>query len=94
MANSFKQMTRDGTIKRTDTGMFISLDQIHVREGFNKREDDERTRRADDDLFNYLMNGGSVPRWRLSPVMKVECGLLKDTVGVAAMRAVQKLVSQ
>ncbi len=61
MANSFKQMTRDGTIKRTDTGMFISLDQIHVREGFNKREDDERTRQADDDLFNYLMNGGSVP---------------------------------
>lgn len=61
MANSFKMMTRDGTIKRTDTGMFISLDDIHVREGFNKREDDERTRQADDDLFNYLMNGGSVP---------------------------------
>lgn len=47
MANSFKMMTRDGTIKRTDTGMFISLDDIHVREGFNKREDDERTRQAD-----------------------------------------------
>lgn len=61
MANSFKQMSRDGTIKRTDTGMFISLDHIHVREGFNKREDDERTRQADDDLFNYLMNGGTVP---------------------------------
>lgn len=62
MANSFKQMSRDGTIKRTDTGMFISLDDIHVREGFNKRhDDDERTRLADDDLFNYLMNGGSVP---------------------------------
>lgn len=60
-ANSFKMMTRDGTIKRTDTGMFISLDDIHVRDGFNKREDDERTRQADDDLFNYLMNGGSVP---------------------------------
>lgn len=60
-ANSFKQMSRDGTIKRTDTGMFISLEHIHVREGFNKREDDERTRRADDDLFNYLMNGGTVP---------------------------------
>ena len=60
-ANSFKQMSRDGTIKRTDTGMFISLDHIHVREGFNKREDDERTRQADDDLFNYLMNGGTVP---------------------------------
>lgn len=62
MANSFKLMSRDGTIKRTDTGMFISLDDIHVREGFNKRhDDDERTRLADDDLFNYLMNGGSVP---------------------------------
>ena len=32
-----------------------------MREGFNKREDDERTRQADDDLFNFLMNGGSVP---------------------------------
>ncbi len=60
-ANSFKQMSRDGTIKRTDTGMFISLEHIHVREGFNKREDDERTHQADDDLFNYLMNGGTVP---------------------------------
>ncbi|EEW3262267.1 hypothetical protein [Escherichia coli] len=62
MANSFKLMSRDGTIKRTDTGMFISLDDIHVREGFNKRDDnDDRTRLADDDLFEYLMNGGSVP---------------------------------
>ncbi|MDF3691397.1 chromosome partitioning protein ParB, partial [Enterobacter hormaechei] len=61
MANSFKQMTKSGLIKRTDTGMFIALSDIHVREGFNKREDDERTRQADDDLFNYLMNGGSVP---------------------------------
>ncbi|MEB5748683.1 chromosome partitioning protein ParB [Leclercia adecarboxylata] len=61
MANSFKQMIKGGVIKRTDTGMFISLDDIHVREGFNKREDDERTRQADDDLFQYLMNGGTVP---------------------------------
>lgn len=60
-ANSFKQMSRDGTIKRTDTGMFISLEHIHVREGFNIREDDERTRLANDDLFDYLMNGGVVP---------------------------------
>ncbi|MGG5840335.1 chromosome partitioning protein ParB [Huaxiibacter chinensis] len=67
MANSFKQMTRDGTIKRTDTGMFISLDLIHVREGFNKREDDERTRQADYDLFIYLMNGGAVPPLEVIP---------------------------
>lgn len=61
MANSFKQMIKTGVIKRTDSGMFISLDDIHVKDGFNKRDDDERTRAADDDLFNYLSNGGTVP---------------------------------
>lgn len=60
-ANSFKLMTRTGVIKRTDTGMFISLDDLHVREGFNIREDNERTRQANDELFQYLMNGGVVP---------------------------------
>jgi ParB/RepB/Spo0J family partition protein len=66
-ANSFKKMTRKGVIKRTDTGMFISLDNIFVKEGFNKRDDDERTRQADDDLFNYLMNGGTVPPLEVTP---------------------------
>jgi len=61
MANSFKLMSRSGVIKRTDTGMFISLDDIHVRDGFNIREDDERTRLANDELYDYLMNGGVVP---------------------------------
>jgi ParB/RepB/Spo0J family partition protein len=54
-------MTRGGVISRTDNGMFIHLDDIHVKPGFNKRLDDERTRQADDDLFQFLMNGGSVP---------------------------------
>ncbi|MCL9630914.1 ParB N-terminal domain-containing protein [Enterobacter ludwigii] len=67
MANSFKQMTKSGLIKRTDTGMFISLEDIHVREGFNIREDDERTRLANDDLFDYLMNGGVVPPIEVVP---------------------------
>lgn len=67
-ANSFKKMTtKGGVIKRTDTGMFISLDNIFVKEGFNKRDDDERTRQADDDLFNYLMNGGTVPTLEVTP---------------------------
>ncbi|BFU34121.1 hypothetical protein GPC19245_21040 [Enterobacter asburiae] len=30
MANSFRQMTRGGVISRTDNGMFIHLDDIHV----------------------------------------------------------------
>lgn len=61
MANSFKQMIKAGVIKRSDTGMFIGIQDIHVKSDFNKREDDERTRLADDDLFNYLMTGGTVP---------------------------------
>lgn len=61
MANSFKKMIKEKVISRSDSGMFISLDNIHVKEGFNKREDDERTRLADDDLFAFLMAGGTVP---------------------------------
>ncbi|MGC0903456.1 chromosome partitioning protein ParB [Pantoea agglomerans] len=61
MANSFKKMIKEKIISRSDSGMFISLDNIHVKEGFNKREDDERTRLADDDLFAFLMAGGTVP---------------------------------
>lgn len=66
-ANSFKQMSRDGTIKRSDSGMFISIDNIHVRPNFNRREDNERTRSADDDTFNFLMEGGVVPALEVVP---------------------------
>ncbi|MFW0143001.1 ParB/RepB/Spo0J family partition protein [Klebsiella michiganensis] len=61
MANSFRQMRDGDVIKRTDSGMFIRIDELHVKPNFNRREDDERTRQADDELFNYLMNGGTVP---------------------------------
>ena len=59
MANSFRQMRDKEVIKRTDSGMFIRIDELHVKPDFNRREDDERTRQADDELFNYLMNGGT-----------------------------------
>jgi len=59
--NSFKKMSREGVIKRTDTGMFISLSDIHIKEGFNKREDDERTRQAGEELYSYIVSGGRVP---------------------------------
>ncbi|EPE8701340.1 TPA: DUF551 domain-containing protein [Escherichia coli] len=91
-ANSFKQMSRDGTIKRTDTGMFISLDHIHVRQGFNKREDDERTRQADDDLFNYLMNGGTVPPLEVIALYTAPPVRLVNTIDetlIEALRLVQ-----
>jgi len=61
MANSFKKMIGEKLIKRTDNGMFMRLSDIHVKEGFNKRVDDERTQQADDQLFSYLASGGKVP---------------------------------
>lgn len=67
MANSFKLMSRSGVIKRSDTGMFIRKCDIYVREKFNKREDDERTQKANEDLFKFLMNGGSVPPLEVVP---------------------------
>jgi hypothetical protein len=85
MANSFKQMIKSGQIKRPDSGMFISIDDIHVKPGFNKREDDDRTRQADDDLFHFLMNGGMVPPSKFLSVMKVESGLLKAIVAIVAI---------
>ncbi len=67
MANSFKKMTTSGVIKRLHSGMFIRLKDIHVKEGFNKREDDNRTRQADDELFEFLSAGGRVPALEVIP---------------------------
>lgn len=67
MANSFKKMIKGGIIKRSDTGMFISIDDIHVRPNFNRREDNERTRNADDDTFAFMMAGGVVPALEVIP---------------------------
>lgn len=61
MANSFKQMTKDGTIKRPDGRMTMNLDDIHVQEGFNKRVENEHTQAEDEKLFQHLMKGKPVP---------------------------------
>ncbi|EOS93820.1 chromosome partitioning protein ParB [Erwinia tracheiphila] len=67
MANSFKKMTTSGAIKRLHSGMFIRLEDIHVKDGFNKRENDERTQQADDELFEFLAAGGRVPALEVIP---------------------------
>ncbi|WP_273854442.1 chromosome partitioning protein ParB [Serratia liquefaciens] len=61
MANSFKQMFNNGTIKRPDGRMTIQLDDIHVQEGFNKRVENEHTQAEDEKLFQHLMKGKPVP---------------------------------
>lgn len=67
MANSFKQMIKDKTVKRADTGMFVRLEDIHIKPGFNKRQDDERTRAGNDELFEFLAAGGTVPPIEVTP---------------------------
>lgn len=74
-SNSFTKMRRDGTIQRKDSGMGIQLKDIHIREGFNKRVDDERLREADDDLFSYMMSKGVID----IPPLEVE---VRDEGGV------------
>jgi hypothetical protein len=62
MANSFKQMFKDGVIKRPDGRMLIRLDDIHIIEGFNPRDyNSEKCKEADESLYQHLMAGGSIP---------------------------------
>lgn len=62
MANSFKKMFKDGVIKRPDGRMLISLDDIHVIEGFNPRDyNSPECKDADESLYQHLLAGGSVP---------------------------------
>lgn len=67
MANSFKQMIKNGTIKRRDDGMYIQLKNIFIQDGFNSREDDEYTRAGNEDTYQYMKNGGQVPAIEVVP---------------------------
>lgn len=67
MANSFKQMIKNGTIKRRDDGMYIQLSNIFIEEGFNDRVDDEYTRAANEELYLFMKNGGQVPAMEVVP---------------------------
>lgn len=69
MANSFKSMIKEGMIKRSDSGMFMRLVDIHVREGFNTRVSAdqlsgdlrEEVQAEEDSLLSFIVNGGQVP---------------------------------
>ncbi|MGP2733863.1 ParB/RepB/Spo0J family partition protein [Serratia bockelmannii] len=67
MANSINKLIDEKIIKRGKTGMLIRLDDIHIQEGFNKREDDERTQLADDELLQFILNGGIIPALEVRP---------------------------
>ncbi|TKI06392.1 chromosome partitioning protein ParB [Martelella alba] len=67
MVNSFKSMRLSGVIKRTDTGMFIKLQDIHIRDDIFNRVDDERTQQANEELFAFMQSGGTVPPLEVVP---------------------------
>jgi ParB-like chromosome segregation protein Spo0J len=64
--NSFKQMIKDGTIKRADA-MKIPYDQIHVEPGFNLRMVDADYWEGIDALKQHLGRGGPVPALEVRP---------------------------
>lgn len=67
MASSINKLIDDKIIKRGKIGLLIRLDDIHVQEGFNPRVEDERSRVADDELFNHLYQGKTVPPLEVRP---------------------------
>ncbi len=67
MANSINKLIDDKIIKRGKIGMLIRLGDIHVQEGFNPRVEDERSRVADDELFDHLFQGKPIPPLEVRP---------------------------
>lgn len=60
--NSFKRMIESKMIKRTDKGMFIALDHLHIDPGFNKRREGERLDASIRELANFLIDEKAVER--------------------------------
>lgn len=65
-AKSFKQMIKDGEVKRADA-MKIPLDDIHEEPGFNLREEGPELEASIRDLAAYIMGGGMVPALEVRP---------------------------
>ena len=67
MANSFNKMIDEKVIKRGKTSLLIRLDDIHIKEGFNRRVDNERYREANEKLYQYMLTGGKIPNLEVVP---------------------------
>lgn len=63
---SFKQMIKDGEIKRADA-MKVRLEDIHEEPGFNLREEGEDLEASIDALAEFIADGGQVPPLEVRP---------------------------
>lgn len=65
-AKSFKQMVKDGDIKRHDA-MKVRLQDIHEEPGFNLRREGEDLESSIDALADYIAQGGNLPPLEVRP---------------------------
>lgn len=81
-AKSFKQMIKDGDLKRADA-MKARLEELHEEPGFNLRAEGEDLEQSIADLADYLHQGGIIPALEVRPREEGACGLSTDTAAGA-----------
>lgn len=65
-AKSFKQMIKDGEIKRADA-MKVRLEDIHEEPGFNLRREGEDLESSIEALCAFILDGGQLPPLEVRP---------------------------
>lgn len=78
MAKSFKQMIKDGDLKRADA-MKARLEDLHEEPGFNLRAEGEELEKASTHWPSSSSPAARFRHWRSGPGQKVACGLSMAT---------------
>ncbi|MDS9748111.1 hypothetical protein [Pseudomonas aeruginosa] len=81
-SKSFKQMIKDGDLKRADA-MKARLEDLHEEPGFNLRAEGEDLEQSIADLADYLHQGGIVPALEVRPREEGGSGLSTGTAAGA-----------
>lgn len=63
---SFKQMIKDGDVRRADA-MKVRLEDLHEEPGFNLRTEGEALEASIDALAEFIANGGQIPALEVRP---------------------------
>lgn len=66
MAKSFKQMIKDGEVRRADA-MKVQLEDLHEEPGFNLRIEGEALEGSIDALAEFIATGGQIPPLEVRP---------------------------
>lgn len=66
MAKSFKQMIKDGEVRRADA-MKVQLEDLHEEPGFNLRTEGDALEASIDALAEFIAAGGQIPPLEVRP---------------------------